>query len=191
VRFDPDATVVIRLTHEDEVAEDVILVASRIETGHYRANASFVETGYWSAEITFTNVDGSSWSLSVPRVFEITPSLEGTDGKRYVLRVRTDPMEPTVNEPVPVEAEFVAVGDGEPLPEGVGLRDGMPDELRVSFNASGSGVTSETLVLNDQGVYEGEVSFWAAGDWEATAEMRYSDTNRIDISAGVVTVEPD
>jgi hypothetical protein len=190
VRFDPDATAVVRLSPDEGTTEDVILVTNRTGEARYQASAIVHATGHWSAEITFTNADGSTWSFDVPGLFEVTPSLEATDGKRYIVRVRADPSEPPVNEPVAIRAEFVAVEDGEALPEGVGLRGGLPDTLRIIFDSSGRGTTSAALTLNDEGVYEGEASFWVAGIWTATAEIG-SDAGPLRVDAGSVTVKSD
>ncbi len=188
VRFDPGSTVIVRLSHEDGAADDVILIANPTEPGLYRASTTLLQTGFWSAEVTITGTDGQSWTIDAPRAFEIVPSWEATNGKRYILRVETDPAEPPLDEVVAVIARFVEVESGDPLPESVTLREDIGDELRAVFTSGASGATTTTLQINDEGSYQGTVSFWSTGPWEITVEIPTEEGGRVRVGAGTVNV---
>ncbi|MEZ4522729.1 MAG: hypothetical protein R3A46_13950 [Thermomicrobiales bacterium] len=188
VRFDLDSTVVLRLIHEEGAAADVILIPNAIEQSLYRASTTILETGVWDAEVTITSPDGDSWTMRFDDMFEIGPSWEASDGRRYVLRVQTDPSEPPRGEEVTVTAHFVEVDTGRPMPNGVQLLETLPNEVRVAFDAEEGGRRAATLTRNDEGIYEGVISFPNVDAWEATVIVRDESGDTVQVQAGVTNV---
>ncbi len=188
VRFDADSTVIVRLVHEEGAGDPVILVTNRTDLGRYLASTTLLATGFWDAEITVTGIDGRSWHFTFARALEIVPSWEGSNGKRYVFQVNTEPSQPAVDQTVAVSARFVDIDSGAPLPEGSEILADFPDQLTVTFDSNGSGIASASLVRSTDGTYQGEETFWTDGDWEISFEIRGEDSKQIRVEAGVVTV---
>lgn len=188
VRFDENSTVILRLIHEEGAADEVILVANQTDLGQYSASTSLLATGFWDAEVTITGVSGVSWSVTIDKVFQIVPSWEASDGRRYILDVSTDPERPTVDQEVAVSARFVEVNSGVPLPPGVDILGGFPEMIRIVFDSDGSGVANAALLVGEDGVYTGEEVFWQAGDWLITVDVRNEAGDSFDVEAGTVTV---
>ncbi len=188
VRLDENATVILRLVHAEGAAEDVILIGNRTGLGWYTANAALLETGFWNAEVTVSEEDGAAWEFTIEEIFQIVPSWEASDGRRYMLDVQVEPAQPEVDQPAAISAHFVDVDSGRPLPENVELTGGVPDTVRVVFDSNGVGVTSANLQRGADGSYTDEDSFWRAGDWSIVIELENDAGERFNFDAGTLTV---
>ena len=188
VRFAPDSTVIVRLIHAEGAGDAEILVTNQAEPGRFVGTSTLLETGYWNAEVTFTGVDGDTWTYTAREVFQIVPSWEASDGKRYILSVSADADEVVVDETVTVTARFVDIDDGEPLPEDTEIRADFPDEIQVNFASEGQGTANATLELNEEGVYEGPETFWTDGEWQVTVTFRLANGDAVAVEAGTITV---
>jgi hypothetical protein len=187
-RFDLDSSIVLRLRHDAGVAEDIILVANLAEPGVYRASAAIPATGTWSAQATITGPDGQSWALDAAQLLEGVPSWEATDGRRYFLRVETDPAEPTAGVEAAVTARFVDIETGTPMPVTAEPLDDFGDDLRVLFSSDTLGALTVILRRTEQGIFEGATTFRSAGVWEATLDITREGDDNLRIGAGTVTV---
>jgi hypothetical protein len=194
VRYDPSASVLIRLVHQQGEAADVLLAPNR-DGARLTATANLDPVGWWNTDgwwdavVAVTNPDGSYWEVTIPEVIQVVPSFEGSDGNRYALQVRTA-QDPTVDSAVTLFAAFVEVSTGGPLPDGVTLLTGVPDQLQAQLSPAGNdGFTSvDFLPVAGNGRYQGLVHFWEAGKWVVTVRFRDAAGDWHIFPAGAITV---
>jgi hypothetical protein len=87
-------------------------------------------------------------------------------------------------------AAFVEVSTGGPLPDGVTLLTGVPDQLQAQLSPAGNdGFTSlDFLPVAGNGRYQGLVHFWEAGKWVVTVRFRDAAGDWHIFPAGAITV---
>ena len=190
-RFDPGATVTLVLSHPD--ADDVVVVPSQSEVSVYRSSVRLDALGWWEAEVIVRNPDGTTWSFSYGRTFEVIETFRATDGKDYMLRASLNPPEdPATTNEILIQAEFVEVESSNRMPEGVTLEGGLPESIDVTLNEMRSddlfSIATATLHQVGHGVYEGQTGLRGFGTWQVTLRFEQSGGDTITVSSGRMSV---
>ncbi len=173
VRYDAEQQVT--LAFERPGAKSVVSVGAELAPGEQRGTVKLKEAGWWNARIVVgEGGEGGGFTLILRDVFRGTPTFEGTDGRPYVLRLESDPQEPVAEAEIMVRALFVDAATGDPLPEGVTLVDGLPDELRLALVGSGSLIRDLPAV--GHGVYANTFSISAPGTWTTRLIFRQPES---------------
>jgi hypothetical protein len=183
----PDA-VRATLTRGASTEDVVTIVLTQAAHGHYRGVAQLTTPGTWSVKVVAQRADEPSRNAGIADAVVVQAALGGSDGRRYILRVETDPAQPTVEQPTTVRVTIVDAETGAPLPEGVTLQDGLPDEMDASFFLAQDGVTSTTLTPAGHGIYAGSASFFGPGTWTVQIDFPNDGVRSGSARAGIVEV---
>jgi hypothetical protein len=186
VRFDPGQFTT--LVFEQPGAKSLVSVSAEIAPGQQQGTIRLKAPGVWDARIIVGD-DESGFTLVLQDVFRGVPTLEGDDGRPYALRLETDPDEPIPAGEVSVRAVFVDAETGEPIPDGVMLLDGMPEEMDIALSAN-SAMTRD-LDNAGHGVYESTITISEPGAWRARLIFRQpeaSEPRSIQIEVGALHV---
>jgi hypothetical protein len=129
--------------------------------------------GVWSARAVAEWPDGLRRRAALDDAVVVQRPLAGTDGRRYVLQVATDPPRPVVDRPATVTAALVDAETRAPLPPGVDPVGGLPAAVEASFYGA-SGATTAELQPVGHGVYTGALrGLWSPGGWRIWAALQW------------------
>jgi hypothetical protein len=176
VRYDPPARAWAALVQRHGTGDDDRTVGLA-PAGHgvYRGTVALPSPtswgdGSWSVRAVAEWPDGVRRRATLEDAVVVQRAFAGTDGRRYILEVATNPAPPVVDRPAAVRLAFVDAETRAPLPAGVSIAEDLPRDAEVAF--FGAGVNSEDLRRAGHGVYEGEVQLWAPGPWRVWAALR-------------------
>lgn len=191
VRYEPPARVLATLCRGVTcTVRDRTVALEEVGYGVYRAALPTSEAGVWSVEVAAEWPEGLRRRAFLPDALTVQRAFAGTDGRRYVLRVTTDPERPAVRQEANVRAAFVDAETGAPLAFGVTLADGLPEQVRAEF-FSQAGFTGRELSAVGHGVYEGTVSLWSAERWRVAITFRLAGVSELaSFVAGTLEVGP-
>lgn len=115
------------------------------------------------------------------------PAFHGSDGRWYVPRFETDPVQPVSGEGYTARVVVVEAESGELLPEDVGLTPALPDSLKVEFGLIGPGNQASISILDRvaPGVYEGLRTSFSQPE-QVRIHMPAGGDNSAVIDAGVL-----
>ncbi len=187
VRFAPPERVTATLSRG---GRDSVTVALRpVGYGVYRAKVTLPAPGKWSIELRGETPGSPSYRARLPGTVTVEQAFLGSDGRRYVLRVDSDPATPTVDAPLTVHATFLDPTRGTPLPVGVSLAGGLPDHMEASLLQAGSGITTARLAPTGYGRYAGATTSapWAVGSWEVHVAFQEGG-QAVEVEAGAIDV---
>jgi hypothetical protein len=153
--------------------------------GVYRAVATPRRAGNWSLGVTAEWPDGARRRAQQANALIVQAAFDASDGRRYVVRVATDPAQPAVRQPATVRAAFVDFATGAPLPDGATPPVGLPPKIEVAFFAQ-AGVTSVSLASVGHGVYEGQATLWSIETWTVRLSVTGPDGEDVTFEAGAV-----
>lgn len=185
LRYDTPDRVIATFSRGSSRDDDVTATLAPVGYGVFRGTAALTGYGAWDLVVNAERANAPGSRATVQGAITVQPAFTGTDGRRYVLTLTTDPPKPVVNQPAAIRAAFVDARTGAPLPDGVTLQGGLPATLDAAF--FGVGMQSVTLRPTGHGVYTGTRALWAAGNWTARAGFTVGGT-RYDIVAGTVDV---
>jgi hypothetical protein len=170
VLFAPPAGVfaVISQTADPNVGLTVEL--DQVEYGSYRGTVSAPSPTNWSrGSFSVQSVaewpDGLQRRTLVQDAVLVQPAVTGSDGRRYILRVTTEPAHPVVDQPVQVETSAV-------VPNSVTLFGGPPPVVDATFYADRSGgAIVRRLDSVRHGEYVGSISLFSPGPWRVLVSL--------------------
>jgi hypothetical protein len=186
VRFDPDSTVTAYLTNADQPGQLVVL--SETEPGIYRGSVSLPGDGAWSINISIIAPDGQATVAAEAGTLIVSPTLTGSDGRRYQFRASFDPGNPTVDEMATFRIRLADVESGALVPSDVdfnveqyALFDGqigtLPQRLSMSLGNPVTLFGSRTVISSQvgHGVWEGTITFAEAGIWTVSVRLQFAN----------------
>ena len=98
------------------------------------------------------------------------PALAGIDGRRYILRVTSQPDPAVADQPATVRIAIVDAETGAPLTDETRLAGGAPAMVEASFYGGG-GFTKPPFTPMGGGIYEGQVRLFSPGLWRVIATL--------------------
>jgi hypothetical protein len=176
VRYDPPSTVTATFYHGEIGQGDVEVKLQADGYGHYRGSVVLSDPAVWSLQVDATHENAPGSRAEISGAVTVQAAFAGTDGRRYLLRLTTDPASPVAGHATTIRVAFVDAERGTPLPGGVALADGTPASLETAFYLGQSGgMTSTTLQPDGHGMYAGQLTFATASDWTAQINVRIGD----------------
>ncbi len=194
VQFDPPTQVNATFYHGQIGTDDVVIPLQQVGYGHYRGNAVLKDPKVWSIRVDATRANAPGSRATLTNAITVQAAFPGTDGRRYVLKLTTDPAQPPTGKETTVRVAFVDAEQGTPLPDSVDLTDGAPTPIDAAFflgmgdPGQASAMTSLTLHPARHGRYEGTVTFKKAGSWSIQINSR-AGNQAIPIPAGTLQVK--
>ncbi len=192
VRYDPPAQVAALLGWGRVDSHGLAVALAPAEYGVFQGRTQAPQPeewapGSWAAQVVATWPDGLKRRAVLPDALVVEPAFAGADGRRYRVVLSAEPT-PVADMPSPVRLALVDAETGAPLPDSVGLRDGLPDSVEAAFFAPMRGVTVQRLQPAGHGVYAGQVVLWAPGPWRVRVGFRPGSGPAVSFVAGVVQV---
>jgi DNA-directed RNA polymerase specialized sigma24 family protein len=201
VRFDPDSTVTAYLTSDGQPGQLVVL--SQTEPGIYRGSVSLPGDGNWSINVSIIAPDGTATVAAEAGTLIVSPTLTGSDGRRYQFRVSFDPGNPTVEEPATFRIRLADVESGALVPPDVhfnveqyalfgGQIDTLPQRLSMSLGNPVTLFGSRTVISGQvgHGVWEGTITFAESGVWTVSVRMQFANIPLTEIYIRTLRVNP-
>lgn len=191
LRYDEPTRVTATLSQRDP-SQSVTLTLDRQAYGVYRGRATGLAPGIWSLRVVAEYADGTKRSAALASGATVQASFLGSDGRRYVVRITTEPNPPLVRRPATLQVAFVDATSGAPLPAGVTLPNALPDQLQAACFAS-VGVTTAFLTRVAPGVYTGPVTLWATEPWRVRLDfiaVLPDRSQRVTLSFEAATLNP-
>jgi hypothetical protein len=186
VRFDPDSTVTAYLTSEGQPGQLVVL--SETEPGIYRGSVSLPGDGTWSINVSMIAPDGQATVAAEAGSLVVSPTLTGSDGRRYQFRVSFDPANPTADEMATFRIRLVDVESGALVPpevdfnvEQYALFNGqigtLPQRLSMSLGNPVTLFGTRSIISSQvgHGVWEGRITFAESGIWTVSVRMQFAN----------------
>ena len=165
------------------------IVLARSEYGVYRGAAVLPEAGSWSIQVIAEREGEPNRYASLRDAVVVQPVMMGDDSRRYMLAVEVAEPPVRAEQETLIRISIVDAETGAPLPEGVELAGGMPDEMDGSATLEARAVTTANLLPTGHGVYEGSYTFFAPGRWNISANFPQDGIRAGGAPAGVVVVE--
>jgi hypothetical protein len=190
-RYEPPATVTAFLCGSNGSACGQPTSLVSVGYGQYRGNVTPAESGNWSLQVlaTWNRDDVPNRQARVENAVTVQPAFTGTDGRRYIVTVTTNPAQPTVKQPATVRVAFVDAARGTPLPEAVELFGGLPTTMQANFYANGNaGFTLHDLQASGHGIYSGDIIPWASGGWRVDLGVPIGNGVTITVTVGAMRV---
>jgi hypothetical protein len=193
VRYDPPAQVMAHAVRDAAGAEDVPVTLHQSALGVYRASVGLPYTApgssaNWTVRVEAEWADGLRRSVELQDAVFVRPSFTGTDGRSYVLQVSSEPSRPRADEETRLLVAFVELATGSPMPDGVSLVGGLPEDMEVACYAHG--VTTRVLASVGHGTYGGTVRLWSPGTWQVWVSMPLADGTSASFETGSLDVQP-
>jgi hypothetical protein len=185
LRFDPPDSIQATLSTGSGNGDRVTVALAPDGYGVYRATVNVPRDAVWSVEVVATTQGQPNRRAGIDDAIAVQPAITGTDGRNYLLRVSTEPAEPTSGTPVTVMARFVDAETGVPLPEGVDIQGGLPSRIVATFYHGG--MTSAILNEAGHGSYRGQADFFEPGDWNVQLSFRTSSLGLVSVDAGAIS----
>jgi hypothetical protein len=177
VQFAPPARVSAVVSQGADPDRGLILELQPVEYGVYRGSAAAPSPTSWS-QGTFTLQAIAEWPDGLRRrtllqdAVVVQPAFAGSDGRRYLLRVSSEPTQPVVDQPARVAIEVVDADTGAALPDGVSLLGDLPGFVDATFYADrGGGVMVRRLGSVGPGAYAGSVGLFSPGPWRVLVSL--------------------
>jgi len=126
--------------------------------------------GTFNVQMTAEWPDGSRRGTPAHDAFTVQPALPGTDVRRYILRVTSQPEQPVADQPATVRIAIVDSESGAPLQDETTLSGGAPAVVDAAFYGGG-GFTKPPFTPIGGGVYEGQVRLFAVGPWRVVVTL--------------------
>jgi hypothetical protein len=171
VPFAPPARVFAVVSQGADPDRGLTLELALVEYAVYRGSLAAPAPTNWSHG-TFTLQAIAEWPDGLRRrtllqdAVVVQPAFAGSDGRRYLLRVSSEPTQPVVDQPARVAIEVVDAETGAALPDGVTLFGGLPPFVDATLYADRSGgVMVRRLQPVGPGAYAGRVSLFSPGPW--------------------------
>ena len=190
-RYEPPATVTALLCRygPNDCGQPTSLMS--VGYGQYRGNITPAEAGNWSLQVlaTWNRDDVPNRQARMENAVTVQPAFTGTDGKRYIATVTTNPAQPTVKQTATVRVAFVDAARGMPLPEVVELLGGLPTTMQANFYANGNaGFTLHDLQASGHGIYTGDIIPWASGSWRVDLSVPIGNGVTTTVTVGAMRV---
>ncbi|MDQ6674244.1 MAG: lactonase family protein, partial [Chloroflexota bacterium] len=193
VLFAPPARVFAVISQAADPNQGLTVELDPVEYGVYRGNASAPSPTNWSrGSFTLQSVaewpDGLRRRTLIQDALVVQPAFAGSDGRRYALRVTSEPTQPALDQPAQVAIDVVDAETRAALPDGVSVFGGLPAFVDATFYADRTGgVTIRRLDSVRPGAYAGSVNFFSPGPWRVLVSLGppVSDT----FAAGTLTVD--
>lgn len=177
VQFAPPARVFAVVSQGADPDQGLTLELEPVEYGVYRSSAAAPAPTNWS-QGSFTLQVVAEWPDGLRRrallqdAVLVRPAFAGSDGRRYLLRIASEPMQPVMDQPAQVVIDVVDAKTGLALPDGVNLFGGLPPFMDATFYADGSGgVMVRRLESVRPGAYAGAVSLFSSGRWRVLVSL--------------------
>jgi dipeptidyl aminopeptidase/acylaminoacyl peptidase len=175
VRFEPPAHVVAILSRGADPNDRQTVPLDPASYAIYQGSAILSAPDSWSPGSLSVQViaewpDGLRRRAFVRDAVVVQPAFVGSDRRRYVLRVTSEPDPPVAEQPALVRIAFVDAETGAPAADGPQPVADLPALKDATFFGDG-GFTRQQLAEVGQGVYEGEVRLWSAGTWRVMATL--------------------
>ncbi len=189
VRFDEPGHVRAMMSKGNANGTEQTIVLARSEYGVYRGAAVPPSAGTWSIQVIAERDGEPSRYANRQNAVAVQPTLMGTDGKRYKLQVTTAETPPRAGTDTVVRVSIIDAETGSPLPAGVELTGGLPDEMDGSAILEQRAVTSNDLTAAGHGIYEGQFNFYATGRWTFSVNFPRDGLRTGAVTVGVIEVE--
>lgn len=188
VRYSSAAGVTLTLSNPG--VADVIAFPSQTSASTFEAVLPLEALGVWQVTANVSYPDGTRWSQTRPGLIEVLPSFTASDGKRYQLRLSTEPAQPVVEALTALRLTLVEVERGARLPEGVELASALPERIDIIFMRENGSPKAGRVELTGHGLYEGETTFYFAGRWRAALSLGLSidGSSPLRVNAGTFQV---
>lgn len=197
VRFDPGTGITATLRQDGQPSQLVVLVEG--ESGIYSGTVNLPASGEWSVDVSLTGSLGTTTLRDRIGIVTVTPALVGSDGRRYTFHLATIPDVPYAREETVIHLQVLDVTGMRPLPEDVTIEivDGtqsaggellLPDRIDVRLTPAASGMLTARLSRVEHGTYQGTVSFWSTGSWQAVIEFTPDGGNPFTLPATAIMV---
>jgi hypothetical protein len=184
VRYSPPDHIRAILTRGSNIASAITVVLTNAGYGVYHGSALLTEPGVWDVSVISERVNEPNRRAVLTGGVTVQSAYMGTDGRRYILAVTTDPAEPRVEQQFTVSVSFRDAETGAALPEGVTVAGDMPEKMNASFFFAG--VTSATLSPVAHGVYSGTATLFASGSWTAQVDFPQDGVRSGSVKVGVI-----
>lgn len=135
VRYEPPAAVTALFCRYGKTACGASVSLTNVGYGRYRGGVPLTDPGSWSLQVLadWGRDDVPNRQTLVENAVTVQAAFTGSDGTRYIMRVTTDPGQPTANQATAIRVAFVDAARGTPLPDGVALFGGLPPTLDADF----------------------------------------------------------
>jgi len=173
VQFEPPARVFAQVDGGNGPPTTVSMDLA--DFGVYRGTFAAPAPNSWSlgtfnVQMTAEWPDGSRRATPPQDAFTVQPALPGTDGRRYILRVTSQPAQPVADQPATVRVAFVDAESGAPLQDEMILSGGPPASVEAAFYGGG-GFTKPPFTPVGKGAYEGQVRLFSPGSWRVIVTL--------------------
>jgi hypothetical protein len=194
VDFEPPAKVTATFFHGQQGPGDVVVQLHADGFGHYRGSAVLNDAAVWSLQVDATRTNAPGSRAEIGGAVTVQSAFAGTDGRRYLLQLTTDPTAPVAGESTTVRVAIVDADSGTPLPDGVELTGGTPASLDAAYfrgmgdpGQSPLEMVSTELQSTSHGVYSDHLTFDTGGSWTLQINVRVGD-HAVSVLAGAIQV---
>ncbi len=177
VQFAPPARVFVVVSQGADPDRGLTFELDPVEYGVYRGSAPAPTSTNWS-QGNLTLLAVAEWPKGLQRrtlvnnAVVVQPVFAGSDGRRYLLRVASQPAHPVLDQPAQVTIDLVDAETRAALPDGITLVGGLPPFVDATFYADRSGgVTVRRLNAVRDGAYSGSVTLFSAGPWRVLVSL--------------------
>ena len=196
VRFESPTQVTATFYHGQIGTDDVIVQLQQVDYGHYRGNAELKEPTLWSLRVDATRENAPGSRAEISNAVSVQNAFAATDGKRYVVELTTDPVQPVLDADTLVRVSLIDAESDSPMPDGVELTGGTLKSVEVAFfrgtpaTGQASEMTSLTLRPAQHGSYEATTAFDATGSWEVQISLNQNGRATSTLVGSVQVVTP-